>query len=36
MKLIFNGTLDELKETIHLKAKEYNKDIVIYNNEQTF
>jgi len=33
MKLIFNGTLDELKETIHLKAKEYNKDIVIYNNE---
>lgn len=33
MKFIFNGTLDELKETIHLKAKEYNKDIVIYNNE---
>jgi hypothetical protein len=33
MKLIFNGTLDELKETIHLKAKEYNKDIVIYDNE---
>ncbi|MGI6263943.1 MAG: hypothetical protein ACOYJY_00545 [Acutalibacteraceae bacterium] len=33
MKFIFNGTLDELKETIHLKAKEYNRDIVIYNNE---
>ena len=33
MKLIFNGTLDELKETIHLKAKEYNKDIVVYDNE---
>ncbi len=33
MQFIFNGTLDELKETIHLKAKEYNKDIVIYNNE---
>ena len=33
MKFIFNGTLDELKETIHLKAKEYNKDIVIYDNE---
>ncbi len=33
MKFIFNGTVDELKETIHLKAKEYNKDIVIYGNE---
>ena len=33
MQFIFNGTLDELKETIHLKAKEYNKDIVIYDNE---
>ena len=33
MKLIFNGTLNELKETIHLKAKEYNKDIVVYDNE---
>ncbi len=33
MKFIFNGTLDELIETIHLKAKEYNKDIVIYDNE---
>ena len=33
MKFIFNGTLDELKETIHLKAKEHNKDIVVYNNE---
>ncbi len=33
MKFIFNGTLDELKETIHLKAKEYNKDIVVYDNE---
>ncbi len=33
MQLIFNGTIDELKETIHLKAKEYNRDIVIYNNE---
>ena len=33
MKFVFNGTLDELIETIHLKAKEYNKDIVIYDNE---
>ena len=28
MKFIFNGTLDELKETIYLKAEEYNKDII--------
>ena len=34
MQFIFNGTLDELIETIYLKAKEYSKDIVIYNNEQ--
>lgn len=33
MQFIFYGTLDELKETVHLKAKEYNKDIVIYSNE---
>ena len=33
MKFIFNGTLDELKETIHLKAKEHNKDIVVYSND---
>ena len=33
MRFVFNGTLDELKETIHFKAKEYNKDIVIYNNK---
>lgn len=33
MQFVFNGTLDELKETIHLKAKEHNKDIVIYSNE---
>jgi hypothetical protein len=33
MKFIFNGTLDELKETMQLKAKEYNKDIVVYDNE---
>ncbi len=33
MQFIFNGTLDELKETIHLKANEYNKDIVVYDNE---
>lgn len=33
MRFVFNGTLDELKETIHLKANEYNKDIVIYSNE---
>lgn len=33
MQFFFNGTLDELKEAIHLKAKEYNKDIVIHNNE---
>ena len=33
MQFVFKGTLDELKETIHLKAKEHNKDIVVYNNE---
>ncbi len=33
MQFIFNGTLDELRETIHFKAKEYKKDIVIYDNE---
>jgi len=33
MKFIFYGTLDELKETIHIKAKEHNKDIVIYSNK---
>lgn len=27
MQFIYYGTLDELKETILLKAKEYNKDI---------
>ena len=32
MKFLFNGTLDELKETISIKAKEYSKDIVVYNN----
>lgn len=36
MKFIFNGTLDDLKETIRLKSKEYNKDIVIYNNSPIF
>jgi len=33
MKFIFNGTLDELKERIHIKAKEYQKDIAIYDHE---
>ena len=33
MQFVFYGTLDELKEIIHLKAKKYNKDIVIYDNE---
>ena len=33
MQFIFYGTIDELKETILLKAKEYNKDIIIYDNE---
>ena len=33
MQFIFNGSLNELRETIHLKAKEYNKDIVIYSDE---
>ena len=33
MQFVFKGTLDELKETIHLKAKEHNKDIVVYNSE---
>ena len=33
MQFVFNGTLDELKETIHIKAKEYSKDIVVYNKD---
>lgn len=33
MRFIFDGTLDELKETIRVKAKEHNKDIVVYHNE---
>ena len=33
MQFTFYGTIDELKETIHLKAKEYNKEIVIYDNQ---
>ncbi|MBP3692019.1 MAG: hypothetical protein J6I80_02105 [Clostridia bacterium] len=33
MQFVFNGKLDELKETIRIKAKEHNKDIVIYSNE---
>ncbi len=33
MKFIFNGTLNELKETIQRKATEHKKDIVIYNHE---
>ncbi len=32
MQFVFNGTLDELKETIYLKANEHNKNIVIYSN----
>lgn len=32
MRFVFNGTLDELKETIFVKAKEYNKDIVVCHN----
>lgn len=33
MRFLFNGTVEELKDTIRLKAKEYNKDIVIYSND---
>lgn len=33
MKFVFNGTLDELKETIRAKAKALHKDIVVYHNE---
>ena len=33
MQLVFNGTLDELKDTITTKAEEYNKDILIYHRE---
>ena len=33
MRFVFHGTLGELKETIHCKARENNKDIVIYSNE---
>ncbi len=33
MRFVFNGTLDKLKETIHLKAKEHNKHIIIYDSE---
>ena len=32
MRFVFSGTIEELKETICLKAKEYNKDIVIYHD----
>lgn len=32
MQFVFNGTLEELTETVHIKAKEYGKDIIIYNN----
>lgn len=33
MRYVFYGTLDELKETISIKAKEHNKDILINHNE---
>lgn len=33
MHYIFNGTLDELKEILSIKAKEHNKDILINHNE---
>lgn len=33
MQFVFNGTLEELKETISFKAKEHNKDILVYHNE---
>ena len=33
MRYVFYGTLDELKETISIKAKEHSKDILINHNE---
>lgn len=33
MRFIFNGMLVELKETISIKAKEHNKDILVYHTE---
>lgn len=31
MRFVFSGTLDELKETISVKAKEYNKNILVHH-----
>lgn len=33
MLFVFEGTVDELKETIKCKAKELGKEIVVYDNE---
>lgn len=35
MKFVFNGTLNELKDSIHTRAKAFHKDIVIYQYEST-
>ena len=36
MQLVFNGTLNELRETIQCKATEHKKDIVIYNQDDSY
>lgn len=33
MRFIYSGTLEELKETIRQKARENQKDIVVYHND---
>lgn len=33
MLFIFNGTLDEFKDVIYIKAKEHQEDIVVYQRE---
>jgi hypothetical protein len=33
MQFIFNGTINELSETISIKAKEHNKDILVYHTD---
>ncbi len=33
MQFVFNGTLEELKNTIRIKAQESSKDIIVYHND---
>lgn len=35
MQFVFNGTLDELKDSIRTRAKAFHKDIVIYQYDPT-